>query len=215
MFQSPLGLSLSRLQPLCASRVNGCHVLSESPLVRDATHQPGTVVVMLRKFRAAPRTVRRLLTVVWLELAILVSFQAWAFVGVYQRAMETLQSYDPFAGMAESAPLTGVEAFTSSLAFSMPAGCAATALYLAARLAPPYRSHSRMIALVSCYASLLLGGATVLGVFLGNREIEAGTIGTLASMLFVLPLIPLLHHKTVQAWTRPLPVPPPDIDPNS
>ena len=170
---------------------------------------------MLSNFRAAPRTVRKLLAIAWAELVVLVGVQTWAFVGVYQRTMATLEDYDPFAGMAEAAPLPTVDAFVSSLAFSMPAGCVVAAVYLSGRIARPYRTNSRMLALVSAYAALLLAIATIAGVALGNRSLGAGTMGSLASLLFVMPVLPLLHHPTVRAWTRPIPVTPPDIDPNA
>lgn len=170
---------------------------------------------MFPAFKEAPSAVRRLVLAAWAALSVQVVLgMVYAYL-VYQKLSVAMQSYDVFNPTSLAIELGGGGAFVAGFAVSFPASFGGFAALCATRLTRPYRPKARQYVFVGVGAHLVLVAATVVGVLIGNRVWDAKTIGTVLSVVPVLPLVPLSAHRVVKAWSVPLPLPRPPLPPDA
>jgi hypothetical protein len=170
---------------------------------------------MFSSYRAAPRAVRRLVAAAAVSLSVLLMLGLVYAYLVYRQMSVAMESYDVFNPASLSFELGPAGELIGGLALSFPATFGGFALLCATRLTQPYRPKARMYVFVGVAAHAVLVAATVAGALIGNRPWDAKTIGTVASLVFVVVLPFLAAHPVVRAWSGPLPVPRPPLPPDA
>ncbi len=174
-----------------------------------------TVTSVFATFTAAPSAVRRVVIVAWVMLAAQgILAMVYTYL-TYRQLSVAMQSYDVFNPTSLSIELGTTGSFIAGVSVSFPATFGGFAALCATRLLRPYRPKARQYVFVGAVAHSVLVVATVAGVLIGNRAWDAKTIGTVLSVVFVIPLVPLSAHRVVKAWSVPLPLPRPPLPPDA
>jgi hypothetical protein len=173
---------------------------------------------MKRYWAAAPTAVHRAVVAGIMALAVVIPLQMLVLYRLTTRLSAQLTSFDPFAvldGTAPAQPTPAWEAFIAGFSASGAATLGTLALMASIRLAAPYRNRSLRTAQIAGIGHLLLVTATIAGALIGNRSWDARTIGTFASIVWLVPVLVLTFHPLVRAWSVPLLPPPPDLSSRS
>jgi hypothetical protein len=177
----------------------------------DQLDNEGTIWLMQKRWDAAPGPVRR---VVVLSLVLFIPLFAGQFVGmsgILRSISEVMSSGDPFALLENASERPAVVRFATGFSMSMAATLGALTLLGGARLLTPYRNGSLRLAQYGFAGQVLIITSNLVGVALGNRPIDATTIGTVLSLLYTTPVIVAASHKVVRAWSVPFSPPPPPL----
>lgn len=112
-----------------------------------------------------------------------------------------LENIDPFAGVDMVIPHTPFQDFTGGFAMSLAASFGSVALLSCMRLVQPYRNRSLRVVQAGSIAHITLVLATLAGVLLGNRGLTSGVIGTMLSLVYVIPVLSLSFNRVIKAWS--------------
>lgn len=180
--------------------------LRSRPMDRERVGR--TIDSMRKRWSEAPQPVRRLALYCYLALLPVVAAQVVAATALVRRiqAMAESASSDPFAMLAGTeakveVTVTTIEKFSSGFAMSGAASFGVLALFAGTWLIPPYRHRSLKVLEFAVVAQALLLVWSAVGLFNGDRVLDASLIGTFATALYGIPVLLLARNATVRAWS--------------
>jgi len=163
------------------------------------------------RLTAAPGPARRTVVVSAAMFVVLVAAQVVALSGIVTSMLTTIESGD-IAGLLESSSeRSAAVRFASGFSLSIAATLGTLALVGGLRLLVPYRNGSLRLIQYCTAGQLLIVAANLVGLALGNRPLDATTIGTVLSLVYSVPVLVLSSHRVVRAWSVRFTPPPPPL----
>jgi hypothetical protein len=166
---------------------------------------------MKKRWVVAPVAVRRAFVVSVAMFVPLFIGQIVGISGILASLSDVMSSGDPFALLETAGERPVSVRFASGFSMSMAATLGAFCLVGGSRLLVPYRNGSLRMVQYGFAGQVLLILSNLVGVALGNRSLDAMTVGTIMSLLYTIPVFVLCTNKVVRAWSVMFVPPPPPL----
>lgn len=192
-----------RFEQMPPDRVPAGHVTN--------TKSQGRSWGMRKRWETAPAPVRRIVLLSLVMFVPLLAGQLVGFAGILQSINDVMSNGDPFALLETAGDRPAAVRFATGFSMSMAATLGALALFGGVRLLVPYRNGSLRLIQYGFAGQVLLVVSNLIGVGLGNRALDATTIGTVLSLSYTIPVFVAGMNKVVRAWSVPFSPPPPPL----
>jgi|LauGreDrversion4_1035100.scaffolds.fasta_scaffold00908_9 hypothetical protein len=167
---------------------------------------------MKKYWKIAPKGSRQIVIAGSATAVVIIPLQLFALYLTITGVADQMTTMDPFAvleGGVEKVSRPTWEMFLTGFVTSFAASMGTLAVIAATRLVVPYRNRALKTVWLGGFSHIALSVATLIGVAVGNRSVDASSLGTVISALWVLPVLVLSFHPLVRAWSVPFtPTPP-------
>ena len=163
------------------------------------------------RWTSAPKQVRKVVIVSTGFFILVLIGQVVAMTGIITSMLSTIESGDIAALLESSKDRSFYVRFASGFSLSIAATLGTVALVGAMRLITPYRNGSLRLVQYGTGGQMLIVASNLVGLAIGNRSLDATTLGTILSVGYTLPIIVLCSHRIVRAWSVRFTPPPPPL----
>ena len=163
------------------------------------------------RWHSAPKQVRKVVLLSGGLFVLVVAAQAVALTGIVTSMLSTIESGDVAAMLESSTDRSMIVRFASGFSLSIAATLGTVALVGAMRLLTPYRNSSLRLIQYGTAGQMLIVASNIVGLAIGNRSLDATTIGTRLTIGYTLPVLVLSSHRMVRAWSVRFTPPPPPL----
>jgi len=160
---------------------------------------------------SAPKQVRRVVISSGGLFVLVAIGQIVALTGIVSSMLSTIESGDVAAMLESSTDRSIIVRFASGFSLSIAATLGTVALVGAMRLLTPYRNGSLRLVQYGAAGQMLIVASNIFGLAIGNRSLDATTIGTILTAGYTLPVLVLSSHRMVRAWSVRFTPPPPPL----
>jgi hypothetical protein len=160
---------------------------------------------------SAPKQVRNVVITSGGLFVLVAIAQIVALTGIVSSMLSTIESGDVAAMLESSTDRSMIVRFASGFSLSIAATLGTIALVGAMRLLTPYRNGSLRLVQYGAAGQMLIVASNIVGLAIGNRSLDATTIGTILTAGYTLPVLVLSSHRMVRAWSVRFTPPPPPL----